>query len=180
MLDTDHTATQMGHDLHRLSRNGITEPVAGTNTCQLTADRPPFAVFCTKLQHRLLRRLLDANAPPAPAELRDALNLIDKHVHAYLAEARLGETQKPQRSKPASGSKINIRVGRTKLPLGASSRYPHRRPAERPQTTPSGSGAAQVSAPARPMGTLTKRIRWASEPRASSAARLNHSRAPVV
>ena len=31
-----------------------------------------------------------ANAPPAPAELRHALAAIDRHVHGYIDDARLG------------------------------------------------------------------------------------------
>jgi hypothetical protein len=48
------------------------------------------AVFYTKVHDRLLRPLLAANAPPAPAELRHALATIDRHVRCYIDEARLG------------------------------------------------------------------------------------------
>ena len=49
------------------------------------------AIFYTKVHDRLLRPLIVADAPPAPAELRHALATIDRHVHAYIDEARLGK-----------------------------------------------------------------------------------------
>ncbi len=119
LLDTDYTHRPDGLQLHRLSRNGIIERIHGTHTYHLTADGQRSAIFYTKLQHRLLRPLLHANALPAPTELRDALHIIDQHVHTHLTGARIGEPPKNKRSKPTSGSpsgsKINVRVRRTKL-----------------------------------------------------------------
>jgi len=48
-------------------------------------------VFYTKLGNRLLRPLLTADTPPAPLELRAALATIDRHVHGYIDDARLGK-----------------------------------------------------------------------------------------
>lgn len=42
-----------------------------------------------KQRDRLLRRLLAANAPPAPIELRQALGTVDRHVQDYAQQARI-------------------------------------------------------------------------------------------
>lgn len=89
LLGTDYTASQMGYDLHRLTLNGVIERIDGTNTYRVTTDGQRFAVFYTKLHDRLIRPLLAANAPPAPAELRDALRTIDRHTNAYINAARV-------------------------------------------------------------------------------------------
>lgn len=80
---------QMSYDLARLRLNGLIERRPHTNTYQLTADGQRIAIFYTKVHDRLLRPLLAANAPPAPAELRRALTTIDRHVHSYIDDARL-------------------------------------------------------------------------------------------
>jgi hypothetical protein len=49
------------------------------------------AVFYTKLHNRLLRPLRAARQPQAPAELRDALRVIDRQVNDYVTRARLGK-----------------------------------------------------------------------------------------
>ncbi|MEP7034007.1 MAG: hypothetical protein ABI934_00380 [Actinomycetota bacterium] len=36
-------------------------------------------------------RYLAADRPPAPAELRQALTIIDRNVHAYIDHTRLGK-----------------------------------------------------------------------------------------
>jgi hypothetical protein len=41
------------------------------------------------LHNRLLRPLLAADQPQAPAELRSALRAIDRHVEDYITRARL-------------------------------------------------------------------------------------------
>jgi len=58
----------------------------------LTPDGQRVALFYTKIHNRLLRPLLAANTPPAPAELRHALATIDRHVRGYIDHARLGST----------------------------------------------------------------------------------------
>jgi hypothetical protein len=90
LLGTGYTAAQMGYDLHRLRLNGILERLPGSNTYQLTPDGQRFAIFYSKLCHKLLRPLLAADAPPAPAGLRDALRTIDQHVRSYITQAALG------------------------------------------------------------------------------------------
>ncbi|MGZ8803257.1 MAG: hypothetical protein ACXWZL_11785 [Mycobacterium sp.] len=90
LLGEAYTPNQMSYDLGRLRLNGVIERVEGTNTYLLTPDGLRIAIFYTKLHNRLLRPLLAANAPPAPAELRTALATIDRHVHAHITDARLG------------------------------------------------------------------------------------------
>jgi hypothetical protein len=87
-----YTLNQMSYDLARLRLNGLIQRRCGTNTYQLTPDGQRVAIFYTKLHDRLLRPLIAANAPPAPAGLRNALRIIDRHVHAYIDHARLGKT----------------------------------------------------------------------------------------
>jgi hypothetical protein len=55
----------------------------------LTPDGVKVAVFHTKLHNRLLRPLLAADQPQAPAELRAALRAIDQHINGYITRARL-------------------------------------------------------------------------------------------
>jgi hypothetical protein len=90
LLGVSYTPNQMSYDLGRLRLNGLTERIEGSNTYLPTADGQRVAVFYTKLHNRLLRPLLAADAPPAPAELRSALRTIDRHVHSYIHDARLG------------------------------------------------------------------------------------------
>ena len=49
------------------------------------------AVFYTKVHDRLLRPLIAADTPPAPLELRRALQTIDRHLNSYIDHARLGK-----------------------------------------------------------------------------------------
>jgi hypothetical protein len=90
LLGTLYTPNQMSYDLARLRLNGLIERLEGTNTYRLTSDGQRVAIFYTKVHNRLLRPLLAANTPPAPAELRHALHTIDRHVHSYIDDARLG------------------------------------------------------------------------------------------
>jgi hypothetical protein len=90
LLGAAYTANQMSYDLGRLRLNGLIERIEGTNTYLLTADGQRVAIFYTKIHDRLLHPLLAANAPPAPTELREALRTIDRHVHAYITDAHLG------------------------------------------------------------------------------------------
>jgi hypothetical protein len=92
LLGVAYTLNQMSYDLARLRLNGLIQRRCGTNTYQLTPDGQRVAIFYTKLHDRLLRPLIAANAPPAPAGLRNALRIIDRHVHAYIDHARLGKT----------------------------------------------------------------------------------------
>ncbi|MGH8860643.1 MAG: hypothetical protein ACRDVG_05320 [Jatrophihabitantaceae bacterium] len=90
LLGVLYTPNQMSYDLGRLRLNGLIERIEGTNTDLPTAEGQRAAIFYTKIHNRLLRPLLAANAPPAPAELRHALATIDRHVHGYLDHARMG------------------------------------------------------------------------------------------
>jgi predicted MarR family transcription regulator len=92
LLGVAYTVNQMSYDLARLRLNGLIERRCGTNTYQLTPDGQRVAIFYTKVHDRLLRPLIAANAPPAPVGLRNALRIIDRHVHAYIDRARLGKT----------------------------------------------------------------------------------------
>jgi hypothetical protein len=90
LLGLAYTRNQMSYDLGRLRLNGLIQRLEGTNTYRLTSEGQRVAIFYTKVHHRLLRPLLAANAPPASVELRTALRTIDRHVHGYIDEARLG------------------------------------------------------------------------------------------
>jgi hypothetical protein len=90
LLGVIYTPNQMSYDLGRLRLNGLIERIQGSNTYLPTPDGQRVAIFYTKVHHRLLRPLLAADAPPAPDELRQALHTIDRHVHSYIDDARLG------------------------------------------------------------------------------------------
>ena len=88
-LGQDYSTSQMSYDLRRLRLHGLIQRLPHSNTYQLIPDGIRVAVFYTKLQNRLLRPLLDADKPPAKAELRHALATLDQAVHDYTAAARL-------------------------------------------------------------------------------------------
>ena len=85
-----YTRNQMSYDLARLRLKGLIARRPGTHTYDLTPDGQRVAIFYTKVHDRILWPLLAADQPPAPTELRQALATIDKHVHAYTDNARLG------------------------------------------------------------------------------------------
>jgi len=84
-----YTTNQMSYDLSRLRLNALISRRPGTNAYDLTADGQRVATFYTKVHDRLLRPLLAADQPPAPAELRTALNTVERH---YIDNAHLGTT----------------------------------------------------------------------------------------
>ena len=91
LLDTDYNANQMSYDLRRLRLHGLIEKIPATNTYRTTPQGIRAAVFYTKLRGRLLAPLLNAgDQPPAPIELRRALNQIDRTLDTYITDARLG------------------------------------------------------------------------------------------
>jgi hypothetical protein len=90
LLGRAYTVNQMSYDLARLRLNGLIERREHTNTYLLTSDGQRVAIFYTKVHDRLLRPLIGADHPPAPAELRTALATIDRHLHGHLQDARLG------------------------------------------------------------------------------------------
>jgi len=91
LLGVAYTVNQASYDLTRLRLNRLIERRPGTNTYDLTADGLRVAIFYTKVHHRLLRPLIAADSPPAPPPLRAALRTIDRHVHAYIDQARLAD-----------------------------------------------------------------------------------------
>ena len=91
LLGVAYTVNQMSYDLARLRHKGLITRRARTNTYQLTPDGQRVAVFYTKVHDRLLRPLIAADAPPAPVELRRALQAIDRHLNSYINHARLGK-----------------------------------------------------------------------------------------
>jgi hypothetical protein len=88
-LGRDYSQSQMSYDLRRLRLRGLIQRLPRSNTYQLTSDGIRVAVFYTKPQNRLLRPLLDANEPPAPIEIRRALNTLERAVAEYAQNARL-------------------------------------------------------------------------------------------
>jgi len=89
LLHAPYTPGQMTYDLRRLRLAGLIRRLGHTHRYILTPDGIKVAVFYTKLYNRLLRPLLAADQPQAPAELRAALRAIDQHVDAYITHARL-------------------------------------------------------------------------------------------
>ena len=89
LLGVDYTSNQMSYDLTRLRSKHLIQRRARTNTYQLTPDGQRVAIFYTKVHDRLLRPLIAADQPPAPAELRNALKIIDHHIAIYTDNARL-------------------------------------------------------------------------------------------
>jgi len=84
-----YTSAQMTYDLRRLRLKGLIRRLEHTNTYVLTSEGIRVALFYTKVHDRLLGPLLEAHQPPAPVELRLALNQIDRSVRDYVARARI-------------------------------------------------------------------------------------------
>jgi hypothetical protein len=91
LLHAPYTPSQMTYDLRRLRLAGLIRRIEHTNHYVLTPDGAKVAVFYTKLHNRLLRPLLAADQPQAPAELRSALRTIDHQIEGYITRARLGQ-----------------------------------------------------------------------------------------
>jgi predicted MarR family transcription regulator len=79
----------MSYDLRRLRLHGLIQRLPHSNTYVLTADGIRVAVFYSKLQNRLLRPLLETDKPPAPIDIRRALNTLEHAVNDYIHQARL-------------------------------------------------------------------------------------------
>jgi hypothetical protein len=90
LLGKTYTSSQMSYDLRRLRLHGLIARTPGTNSYNLTPQGIRIAVFYTKVHARLLRPLLDADQPPAPVEMRQALTTIERLLGDYVANARLG------------------------------------------------------------------------------------------
>jgi hypothetical protein len=91
LLHAPYTPGQMTYDLRRLRLAGLIHRIEHTNRYVLTPDGTRVVIFYTKLHNRLLRPLLAADQPQAPAELRSALRTIDQHIDDYITRARLGQ-----------------------------------------------------------------------------------------
>jgi hypothetical protein len=105
LLGTDQYSTnQMGYDLGRLRLNGLIHRLEGTNTYLLFPEGDRVAIFYTRLQEQVLRPLLAADRPPAPAEHNAPSTGTSRATSTMLVSER-------QPKKP----KINVRVQRTKL-----------------------------------------------------------------
>ena len=89
LLGDTYSASQMTYDLRRLRLKGLVRRVEHSNTYTLTPEGVRFAIFYTKLDHRLLRPLLAAHQPPAPIPLRTALGTIDRAINDYTTRAHL-------------------------------------------------------------------------------------------
>ena len=88
-LGQPYTQSRMSYDLRRLRLHGLIQRLPYSNTYVLTADGIRVAVFYSKLQNRLLRPLLEADKPPAPIDIRRALNTLEHAVNDYIHRARL-------------------------------------------------------------------------------------------
>jgi len=89
LLHVPYTPNQATYDLRRLRLAGLITRIEHTNRYVLNPDGLKVAIFYTKLHDRLLRPLLAADQPQAPAELRAALRAIDQHINDYITRARL-------------------------------------------------------------------------------------------
>jgi hypothetical protein len=89
LLGQHYSASKMSYDLRRLRLHGLIRRLPHSNTYVLTGEGIRVAVFYSKLQQRLLRPLLDADKPPAPAEVRRALTTLERAVNEYTHAARL-------------------------------------------------------------------------------------------
>jgi len=90
LLGLGYSVNQASYDLSRLRLNGLIERRPHSNTYQLTPDGQRVAIFYTKVHDRLLRPLIAADQPPAPAQLRNALRAIDRYLNDYTDHARIG------------------------------------------------------------------------------------------
>jgi hypothetical protein len=93
LLNAPYSPGQMTYDLRRLRLAGLIRRIEHANRYVLTPDGIKVAVFYTKVHNRLLRPLLAADQPQAPADLRAALKTIDQHVASYIARARLTQAR---------------------------------------------------------------------------------------
>jgi hypothetical protein len=94
---TASVQTRLRTERHPLTIRVVSKPgglirrIERTNRYVLTPDGIKTAVFYTKLHNRLLRPLLAADQPQAPAELRAALRAIDQHINTYITCARISQ-----------------------------------------------------------------------------------------
>jgi hypothetical protein len=89
LLGQDYTQHQMSYDLRRLRLHGLIQRLPRSNTYILTPEGIRVAVFYTKLKNRLLSPLLEADKPPAPIDVRQALKTLERAITNYIQQARL-------------------------------------------------------------------------------------------
>jgi hypothetical protein len=70
LLGTPYNMNQASYDLARLSGNGRSPGSRAANLHVLTCDGLRFAIFYTKVHDRVLRPLMAADQPQAPAPHR--------------------------------------------------------------------------------------------------------------
>ena len=89
LTGTQFTCAQASYDLRRLRLKGLIVRAEHTNTYTLTPDGARFALFYTKVHDKLLVPLLSADHPPAPDDLRRALQTIDRHINQRIHDNHL-------------------------------------------------------------------------------------------
>ena len=89
LLGTPYSMAQASYDLARLASNQLIIRRPHASTYDLTPDGLAFAIFYTKVHDRVLAPLFTAGQPPAPPQLREALQTIERHIDQRLADARL-------------------------------------------------------------------------------------------
>lgn len=88
-LDGLYTSAQATYDLRRLRLKRLIQRPPHSNTYVLTPDGVRWAMLYTKLHNRVLGPLLAGDQPPAPDELRRALQVIDTTIDTYVGHARI-------------------------------------------------------------------------------------------
>jgi hypothetical protein len=88
LLGTAYSRNQASYDLTRLRRNGLITRRPHTNTYDLTPDGRAFTIFYTKVHDRVLFPLMAAPTG-APPPVRQALRVLDRHIHDTITGARL-------------------------------------------------------------------------------------------
>jgi hypothetical protein len=89
LLGEPYTMTKASYDLARLSRNGLITRRPHANTYDLTSDGQLFALFYTKVHDQVLYPLMAGQVITTPAEVRRALDTIDRHIASLAAAAIL-------------------------------------------------------------------------------------------
>jgi hypothetical protein len=89
LLGKPYTMTRASYDLTRLSRNGLITRIPRTNTYRLTTDGQLFAVFYSKVHDQVLYPLMAGQVITTPAEVRNALHTIDRHIASLITAASI-------------------------------------------------------------------------------------------
>jgi hypothetical protein len=83
-----YTMSQASYDLARLTRNQLIIRRPHANAYDLTPDGQQFAVY-TKVHDQVLYPVMAGDHLTAPAEVRRALGIIDRHIASLTAAASL-------------------------------------------------------------------------------------------